>query len=116
MAKDMEAPLRTIIEVLNDKFGTTFTPTDQLLVEQVIAHGKSDRDTVDRARVNSFDNFEPAMGPKVESFMIDRMEKNEEIVARCFRDDAFRSVMVKEIARRIYDDVRKSSSRPPASG
>jgi type I restriction enzyme R subunit len=112
-AKDQEVALSEIIDVLNERFGTEFTKADQLLFDQFIEEAKQDREVVERAMANPLDNFELAMKPKVEGLMIDRMDQNQEIVNRYLNDPAFQSAAFKAIVRKIYDEIRRPSSRPP---
>lgn len=108
-AKDEEAALSEIIEVLNDRFGTEFTEADQLLFDQFIAEAKQDQEVVERALANPLDNFELAMKPIVEGLMIDRMDQNQEIVNRYLNDPAFQAVAFRALVKRIYEDVRASA-------
>jgi type I restriction enzyme R subunit len=112
-APDVEAHLSEIIEVLNERFGTEFTKADQLLFDQFIEEAKQDHEVVERAMANRLDNFELAMKPKVEGLMIDRMDQNQEIVNRYLNDPAFQSAAFKAIVKQIYNEIRKSSTRPP---
>ena len=112
-AKDEEAHLSEIIDVLNERFGTEFTKADQLLFDQFIEEAKQDHEVVERALANRLDNFELAMKPKVEGLMIDRMDQNQEIVNRYLNDPAFQSAAFKAIVKQIYNEIRRGSSRPP---
>jgi type I restriction enzyme, R subunit len=112
-AKDVDARLSEIIDVLNERFGTEFTKADQLLFDQFIEEAKQDKEVVERALANRLDNFELAMRPKVEGLMIDRMDQNQEIVNRYLNDPAFQSAAFKAIVKQIYNEIRRESSRPP---
>lgn len=112
-AKDDEVALSEIIDVLNERFGTEFTNADQLLFDQFIEAAKQDEDVVQRALANRLDNFELAMKPKFEGLMIDRMDQNQEIVNRYLNDPAFQGAAFKAIAKQLYDQIRRGSSRPP---
>jgi type I restriction enzyme R subunit len=114
-AEDIEAPLSEIIDVLNERFGTEFTQADQLLFDQFIQQAKEDSEVVERAMANPLDNFELAMKPKVETLMIDRMDQNQEIVNRYLNDPTFQSAAFKAIVKRVYDEIRKSGTRPPTN-
>lgn len=105
-AKDEEAPLSTIIEVLNERFGTEFSETDQLLFEQFVAAAKEDGGVVQRAMANSADNFAISMKPTVEGLMIDRMEQNQEIVTRYLNDPQFQAAVFGVLVKKIYDEIR----------
>jgi len=108
-AKDIEAPLSEIIEVLNERFGTEFTKADQLLFDQFIQEAKQDHEVIERALANPLDNFELAMKQKVEGLMIDRMDQNQEIVNRYLNDPAFQSAAFKALVKRIYDEIRRGT-------
>jgi type I restriction enzyme, R subunit len=112
-AKEVDASLSEIIDLLNERFGTEFTPADQLLFDQFIAAAKQDQEVVEQARANPLDNFELAMKPKVEALMIDRMDQNQDIVNRYLNDPAFQTAAFKALAKRIYDEIRRTGSQAP---
>lgn len=109
-AKEVDAALSEIIEVLNDRFGTEFTRADQLLFDQFVAEAKEDEGVVERALANRLDNFELAMKPKIEGLMIDRMDQNHEIVNRYLNDPAFQTAAFQALVQRIYREIRRESS------
>jgi type I restriction enzyme R subunit len=113
-AKDVQAHLSEIIDVLNERFGTEFTKADQLLFDQFIEEAKQDQEVVERALANPLDNFELAMKPKVEGLMIDRMDQNQEIVNRYLNDPAFQTAAFKAIVKQIYNELRRNRTVPPA--
>jgi type I restriction enzyme, R subunit len=104
--KDEDIELSKIIQVLNERFGTEFTPADQILFEQFIQAAKQDPEVVQRAKVNALDNFTLAMRKKVEGLMIDRMEQNQEIVTRYLNDQQFQDVAFQLLVKRIYEEIR----------
>jgi type I restriction enzyme R subunit len=106
-AQEHEVPLSEIIDILNEKFGTHFTEADQIAVFDAIrAEAVTDEEVVQRAHANEFENFALAFRPKVESLMLDRMERNQDIVTRYLNDPEFRSIVDRELARRTYDQIR----------
>jgi type I restriction enzyme R subunit len=106
-AQEHEVPLSEIIDILNEKFGTHFTQADQLAVFDAIrAEAVTDEEVVQRARANEFENFALAFRPKVEGLMLDRMDRNQDIVTRYLNDPEFRAVVDQELARRTYDQIR----------
>src|SRR5690606_8763840 len=109
-AKDAEAQLSEIIEVLNERFGTEFTAADQLLFDQFVAAAKLDDEVVQRAKANPLDNFALAMKGKVEELMVDRMDQNQEIVTRYLNDAQFQDVAFRLLVKRIYDEIRSGKS------
>jgi len=114
-AKDDEAALSEIIESLNERFGTEFTSADQLLFDQFVESAKQDQAVVDSALANPIENFELAMKPRIDELMIDRMEQNRDIVDRYNSDESFESAVFTALVKRIYAEIRRSGSQPPAS-
>ena len=72
----------------------------------MVAQAKEDPDVRLRAEANPFDNFALSMRQKVEDAMVDRMERNESIVSRFLNDSEFRELISRELARRIYGEIR----------
>jgi type I restriction enzyme R subunit len=108
-AKDDEARLSEIIEVLNDRFGTEFNQADQILFDQFVAAAKLDDEVVQRARANPLDNFALAMKSKVEGLMVDRMDQNQEIVTRYLNDAQFQELAFRLLVKRIYEEIRSGA-------
>lgn len=100
------APLSTIIEALNDRFGTDFTDADRLFFEQVKEDAKADGDVRQKATANTFDNFSLAMSQKISDLMVDRMDQNQAIVTKYLDQEDFRSVAFQKLARAIYEEIR----------
>jgi type I restriction enzyme R subunit len=109
-AKDLEVALSQIIDVLNERFGTEFTQADQLLLDQFIQTAVEDPEVVERALANALDNFELAMKPRVEGLMIDRMDRNKEIVTRYLNDPVFEAAMFKALVAKLYQDIRRGAA------
>ena len=62
--KDQEEKLSSLIERLNERFGTDFTRADQLFFDQVQASAESDEDIVAAARANTFRDFTHFLGTR----------------------------------------------------
>ena len=107
-AKEDEAKLSEIIDVLNEHFGTEFTKADQLLFDQFIEAAKADEQVVQQAQANALDNFAVAMKSKVENLMVDRMDQNQEIVTRYLNDPQFQGVAFKLLVEKLYNQLRRS--------
>jgi type I restriction enzyme R subunit len=113
-AKSEEVPLSTIIEVLNDRFGTDFTPADQILFDQFVQAAVEDMEVVQRAEANALDNFALAMKGKVRDLMIDRMDQIQEIVTRYLNDSSFQETAFRLLVEQIYKTVRGEVSKQSA--
>lgn len=108
-AADEEARLRDIIEILNERFGTDFKPSDRLLLDQIKEDGKADEQVQQRALANPFDNFALSFRDKVEGLMIDRMERNQELVSKYLNESDFKETVFEYVARHVYDEIRRES-------
>ncbi len=104
-ATDKEAPLSSIIEVLNERFGTDFTEEDRLFFEQIKEHASQDEQVIHTAKANPLDKFELGIKDMLESMMIQRMSKNDEIVTRYMDDKEFQQVVFSHMVKDIFEKV-----------
>jgi type I restriction enzyme R subunit len=105
-AKDVEVALSTLVEKLNERFGTDFTEADQLFFDQVRASAERNEKIVEAAQANNFPNFSAYFDRILEDLFIDRMEGNEAIFSRVMGDEAFRKAAREHIAKEVYDRIR----------
>ncbi|MCG5535952.1 type I restriction endonuclease subunit R [Ectothiorhodospira mobilis] len=114
-AEDDEVELSTLIGKLNERFGTEFTPADQLFFDQ-IAESAVENDTLrEAARANTRDNFAYVFNRMLESLFIERMDGNEEIFGRLMNDDDFRRVAGEHLMHEVYDRLQPRGDITPAS-
>jgi type I restriction enzyme R subunit len=97
-----EAPLSTIVDALNDRFGTTFSDADQLLFDQYVESCVADPDIADQARNNSFDNFRLVFDRELLGTLLRRHDDNEDILKRILDDDEFRGVFTRLVAEEVF--------------
>jgi type I restriction enzyme R subunit len=105
-AKDEAAPLSDIIEVLNERFGTEFNEEDRLFFEQIKEKACNDERVVQTASANPLDKFELGIRALIESFMIQRMSDNDEIVSRYMDDHQFQNAVFPLLAKDIFNTIR----------
>ena len=103
-----EAPLSTIVQDLNKRFGTEFNDGDQLFFEQIEEDLIRDRDLSKQAKTNSMDNFKYPFDDVLIGKVIERMEQNQEITDKIMNEDAFRAVFGDLMLKRVYDRLRKA--------
>lgn len=108
--KDKEVQLSTLVDKLNERFGTDFTPADQLFFEQVRETAVANEQIKQAAQVNSLENFEPVFNKQLENLFIERLEGNEEIFMRLMNDDAFRAIAAKDLVEAVYRQIREVKS------
>jgi len=102
---DEEVQLSTLVAALNERFGTEFTPADQLFFEQVRETAVANEQLRQAAIVNSMENFAPIFNKQLESLLIERMEGNEDIFSRMMNDDAFRNVAAGYLMKAVYRHI-----------
>jgi type I restriction enzyme R subunit len=88
-AKEEKAPLSEIIQVLNERFGTTFTDEDRLFFDQIKARATSNSQVIQTAMANPLDKFQLGVRKLIEDLMIQRMAENDKIVTRYMDDGEF---------------------------
>lgn len=104
--KDTEVALSTLVNNLNDKFGTDFTEADQLFFDQVRATAENNEKIVEAAQANNLSNFSAFFGRILDDLFIQRMEGNDQIFNRVMSDKQFRTVAQAHLARDVYERIR----------
>jgi type I restriction enzyme R subunit len=103
---DEDVQLSTLVGKLNERFGTEFTPADQLFFDQVRETAVANEQLRQAIMANSIENFEPVFNKQLENLFIERMDGNEEIFVRLMNDEAFRTVAAGHLMRAVYEQVR----------
>ena len=107
-AKDVEVTLSSLIDRLNDRFGTDFTEADQLFFDQIQASAENDESIAEAARANNFLDFSSYLDRMLDELFISRMEDNEAIFSRVMTDAEFRSAAHEHLAREIFRRAREA--------
>lgn len=102
-AKDEEITLSTLIDDLNERFGTDFTEADRLFFDQIRATAEADEKIVEAARANSLANFASYLDRMLDELFINRMEGNEEAFSHVMTNKEFRAVVRDHLAREIFE-------------
>ena len=110
--KDGREALSSLIERLNERFGTAFTEADQLFFDQIRASAQNDESIAEAARANNFADFAAYLDGKLNDLFIMRMEGNDEIFSRVMTDTEFRSVAHARLSREIYRRLREERVEP----
>jgi type I restriction enzyme R subunit len=108
-AKEEDALLSEIINVLNEQFGTEFEEADKLFFDQIEAELMEDETLQTQAKVNKIDTFKFAFDDKFVDKLIGRMDQNQEIFEKILEDKAFgdlvKQLMMKNIYKRMNELV-----------
>ena len=108
--KDEEVTLSSLIDRLNERFGTDFTEADQLFFDQIRASAENDENIAEAVRANSFVDFSSYLNRMLDELFIARMEGNEEIFSRVMTDAEFRSAAHEHLAREIFQRIRETQA------
>ena len=105
--RDEDVALSSLIDRLNERFGTNFTEADQLFFDQIRASAENNENIAEAARANSLKNFASYLDRMLDELFIARMEGNEEIFSKVLTDSAFRSAAHEHLAYEIFRRVRE---------
>jgi type I restriction enzyme, R subunit len=108
---DMEH-LSSIIEVLNDRFGTDLTDLDKLLLDQFEESWVADGELADQAQNNSLDNFRLVFDKKFLQTIITSVDANEEIFKKILDDEDFRTTLGEFYLRKVYERLQTTEPFP----
>ncbi|MBB5144324.1 type I restriction endonuclease subunit R [Desulfovibrio intestinalis] len=104
---ETEVPLSTLVDALNERFGTAFTPADQFFFDQV-AEAAAEDETLRRAsKVNTLEAFGLVFADILERLFITRMEGNEGIFDRVMSDKNFRKTVEDQLVKEVYERLRR---------
>jgi len=98
--------LLSIVEQLNDRFGTDFTDVDKLLFDQFEEAWASDGELSDQAQNNSIENFRLAFDRKFMQTIVTRMDDNSEIFQKILDDDEFSDFLREHYLKKVYAQLR----------
>lgn len=98
--------LSEIIAALNSTFGLDLGEADTLLVEQYVVQSASDPEMRAVAMENSEENFGYRFDKRVDDFVIERQEANEQLFHRYFDDAGFQEVLVDFMRKEAYRRIR----------
>jgi len=102
--------LSSIIEVLNERFGSDLTQTDKLLFDQFEESWVADSELADQAVNNSLENFRLVFDRKFLQTIITRVDANDEIFKRVLDDEDFKDALGEFYLRKVYERLREGAA------
>lgn len=99
--------LSSIIDRINDRFGTDFTEADKLSRDQIIEDMKANEDLVQKAQNNTKDNFKFSFERVFMDFVINRMQSNETFFMKILENPDFKNYLMEDVIDEVYKDLRK---------
>ncbi|MCY2992140.1 MAG: type I restriction endonuclease [Planctomycetota bacterium] len=100
--RERPVPLSTLIAIINERFGTDFTESDQYFFDQIVQAAVEDETLRQAAAVNPEDKFALVFSRVLESLFVERMEQNEDIFARFMNDAAFQKIVAAWMVGEVY--------------
>lgn len=107
---DEEVRLSKLVGQLNERFGTEFTPADQLFFDQVREKAAADELVRQAAMANTMENFARVFRQRVEEFFVATMSGNEETYVNVMNDDAKRELVWSSLMQAVYAQVRRETN------
>ena len=108
-AKDAQtAPLSTIIDVINERFGTDWTEEDKLLFDQISGDMAQNTRLVEQARANSIEQFKQVFDPEVMRAFVQRLGRNEKIIKAFMSNEDVRNTLNDALRKQFYRMARDS--------
>ena len=104
---DPSAPLSTIIETVNARFGTHWTDEDKLLLDQISGDMARDARLVEQAKANAIGQFKQVFKPQVMRAMARRQGRNQELIDDFSSNSALRDLILDALLKQFYHTARK---------
>ncbi len=103
---DHTAPLSSIIEVINERFGTSWTDEDKLLFDQISGDMVRNARLAEQAQANSIEQFKQVFEPEVMKAFVQRQGRNQKIVNDFMSDKALRDFIMGALLEEVYNAAR----------
>lgn len=103
--------LSSIVDVLNERFGTDLTDVDKLLLDQFEDSWVADSELADQAHSNTLDNFRLVFDKKFLQTIVTRVDANEEIFKRILDDEDFRATLGEFYLHKVYERLHAHPAR-----
>ena len=104
---DTEVALSTLVDQLNERFGTEFTKADQLFFDQVTAAAERGEKIIEAANANTRVNFDAYFDRVFDDLVLQRLDGNHDVVNRVMSDKQLRATARDNIAQEVYRRVRQ---------
>lgn len=109
--EDQKIRLSELIDILNDRFGTSFTQADQLFFDQIQEEAIEDENLKKAAATNSREDFRYVFEKAFEGLVIDRMDGNEEIFGKLMSDGEFRQLAMEYLLHKVYGALKQGNEK-----
>ncbi len=103
--------LSSIIEKLNEKYGTSFSESEKLAVAQIRSSLQANEELQLKAKNNSYDDFKYAFAPTFLNDVIKEYDKNQNFYGKILEDDGFRKKLMELIMFDVYEKFTNNLTR-----
>ena len=107
--KKKKIPLSVIIEELNEKYGTEFSETERLAVEQIKNNLVANQDLKIKAENNTMKTFQYAFEKEFKDGVVKEYEKNHDFYGRILKDEEFRDKLMRLMMYDVYNSFKSPS-------
>lgn len=95
--------LSSIIEQMNERFGTEFTHADKI-INEMEKHMKESEEIQEAARNNTYDNYRYSFSPKLRDLIIENIEIKEEYLELLEKPEAL-AFLDDYLSMKVYEDI-----------
>ena len=100
--------LSNIINKLNEKFGTNFTETDKLSIDQIKEDMINNDELKIKAKNNTVENFKFSYDDKFMDIVIGRMGQNEKFFNKLLANEEFREEIKEYLLMNVYNGLKNN--------
>src|SRR5436190_5833805 len=99
-------PLSSLVDIINERFGTDFNQADQYFFDQIVETAILDENLAKAAGVNPEEKFELVFKNVLENLFVERIDQNEELFARFMNDIPFQKLVTALLAAQAYRKLK----------
>lgn len=110
MVRDEDVSLSSLIDIINERFGSELTEADQLFFDQLAEAAVLDEALRQAAGANPADKFQLVFREALESLFIERMDLNEELFTNYMSNPELQEVVSKWLGEQVYRRFSDSRS------
>lgn len=101
--REEEVALSSLIDLINERFGSELTEADQLFFDQIAEAASQSEALRKAAEVNSLDKFQLVFRQVLESLFIERMDLNEELFTDYMSKPELQDVVSNWLGTEVYE-------------
>lgn len=95
------------IEKLNEKFGTSFSDTDRLFIDQIREDRLNNEDLKMRAQSNTIENFKFSYDNRFDDIVVQRMGQNQSFFLEVLQNKDFSAAIKDYLLLSVYKELKQ---------